>query len=657
MEQSRSITSRIRDVLLTELPLPFGSTTERQRDGQLDRVLAQLEQRGRVVGDLLVSKGIVTEEQLEQVARHQQRLKCSWTQAMVDLQIIPPSAVSNIAAVMERELRDREQGRSLDEVLLSGNHLDAQTLDAAKVHARAQHIPLEQAILETGALTLPVLGAVYQEAFGIGWIDVSRAEISRACVNLVPDNVITTLCLLPVQRVEGRLRVAMADPRNEEACDKLRLLTMLEIEPLLADRRQLLELQKQFVLTFAGEAPKKAEKPASLTQMQSLIDSDSTVKMVEKIVEGALNAHATDIHLEPALEHLRIRYRIDGMLYDIMTIPRDMGIPTISRVKVLAAMDITERRRPQDGRITMTLGDTDVKMRVATLPTFIGEKVVLRILSDRAGLLGLSEIGLNEAQYAQVSRLMHQPYGMLLVTGPIGSGKTTTLYSILHALNQPNVNIVTIEEPVEFPLPGINQVQVDPKSNVDFASGLRAILRQDANVLMVGEIRDAETAQTAVRAAMTGHLLLSTLHTNRAVSAVATLQHMDVKPFLLATCMLGVIAQRLIRKVCPKCVSMRPADAAVRKELGLPANSKKRVPVAVGCSDCHGTGYQGRTAIFEVFELTDTFRHLIAEGASEQELAAAVKKSKAQSLLDTGRERVLAGETTLEEVLRVLHTE
>lgn len=658
-QPSKSLSSRIEAILFTEIPLPFTSSGRADKEtdkGKLDRVLAQHEQRGRVIGDLLVRTGIVTPEQLEQVARHQQRHGISWTQALVDLNIVPPSSVNDVAAIMERELRDREAGCSLDDVLLAGNHVSAEVLEAAREHARQHQLSLEQALLELNAMTLEQLGAVMREAFGIGYIDLSHVSLQRSVVNLVPDNVITTFNLLPVARKGDKLEVAMANPRDETARNKLRLLTSMEIVPLLADRRQLRQQQKQFVLTFtAGDAAVDVRQ--SPAQMQDMIDSDSTVKMVEKIVEGAINARATDIHLEPAENHLRIRYRIDGQLYDIMTIPRDMGIPTVSRVKVLAGMDVTERRRPQDGRVSMELGQTTVKMRAATLPTYLGEKMMLRLLSEGNALLSLTELGFLPEQLEQVGRLMRRPAGMTLVTGPMGSGKTTTLYSMLHVLNQPTVNIVTLEDPVEIPLPGINQVNVDPKVQVDFAAGMRAILRQDADILMVGEIRDAETAQTAVRAAMTGHKVLATLHTNDAVGAISTLRHLEVRPFLISSSLLGVIAQRLLRRVCPACVKLEVPDAARKKELKLPANYRKKLPRAVGCPECHSTGYRGRVGVYEVFILDERIRALVAEGAPEKELHAAEKKAGMKTLVEAGKAKVLAGETTLEEVMRVLYTE
>ncbi|HNT34744.1 MAG TPA: GspE/PulE family protein, partial [bacterium] len=360
-------------------------------------------------------------------------------------------------------------------------------------------------------------------------------------------------------------------------------------------------------------------------------------------------------HLEPQEDTLRIRYRIDGMLYDFMTMPKERSVPVISRLKILAGMDISERRRPQDGHISMQADGREIDLRLATLPTVLGEKIVLRVLEETSVLKGLNQLGFESDDLEKVRKAVHAPNGMVLVTGPIGSGKTTTLYSALTEVNVQTRNIVTIEDPVEYQLPGINQVQVDPKINLTFAEGLRAVLRQDANVLMVGEIRDVETAKVAVRAALTGHLLLSTLHTNSALGAISTLYHLGIEPILLSSAVSCVIAQRLVRKVCQQCCQMRLPAAGLRSQLGLPASSKKKIPYAKGCKECFHTGYSGRTAVYEVICVSDNLREMILQGASESAMIEAAKKDKSSFLLENGKKKVLEGITTFEELVRTIY--
>jgi len=318
-------------------------------------------------------------------------------------------------------------------------------------------------------------------------------------------------------------------------------------------------------------------------------------------------------------------------------------------------MDISERRRAQDGHLSLRVDNKDIDMRLATLPTILGEKIVLRVLEEAAVLKGLNQLGFEKADLDKVRHAVHAPNGMVLVTGPIGSGKTTTLYSALNEVNVQTKNIVTIEDPTEYQLPGINQVQVDPKIGLTFASGLRAVLRQDANVLMVGEIRDAETAKVAVRAALTGHLLLSTLHTNSAIGAISTLYYLGVEPFLLASSVSLVIAQRLVRKVCPNCFEMKVPPAALRKQLGMTEKSRKKIPHANGCQECFHTGYSGRTAVYEVVAVSENLRQMIVDGVSESKMIEAARKEKCSFLFDNGIKKILQGATTFEEIIRTIY--
>ena len=376
------------------------------------------------------------------------------------------------------------------------------------------------------------------------------------------------------------------------------------------------------------------------------------IKLVQTIIEGAVNSGATDIHIDPQDPESRVRYRIDGILHDVMSISPDIEPAVISRIKILADMDITETRRPQDGHVGMEVGENEYDIRVATLPTFLGERVVLRLLDQSSVLAGMKDLGLEKEDETKLAKLIEQPYGMILVTGPTGSGKTTTLYA---ALNQKNVmedSIVTIEDPVEYQLSGINQVQVDPDIEVTFANVLRASLRQDIDVLLVGEIRDPETARIATRASMTGHLVFSTMHTNDAPEAIGTLRNMNVPSYLIASALTAVVAQRLVRMICPECKKSFTPTKTMLQSVGLPQTTKKLYR-GEGCEHCYQTGNKGRTAIFEVMEITPEIRKLIAAEESAEKIAKAIKL---KTMADRCRLKLKNGVVAPEEFLRVIRT-
>jgi type II secretory ATPase GspE/PulE/Tfp pilus assembly ATPase PilB-like protein len=387
------------------------------------------------------------------------------------------------------------------------------------------------------------------------------------------------------------------------------------------------------------------------------VDETATaVQIVNTIFAGAIQARATDIHIEPQVPRMRVRYRIDGMLFDVLTVPHALEMSIISRIKVLADMNITERRLPQDGRLSFRLGDHEYNMRVATVPTVQGEKLVLRLLMQSNVLTGLKQLGLEPDDEQRLRSLIAKPQGMILATGPIGSGKTTTLYAALNEVNILTNNIVTIEDPVEYQLAGINQVEVDIKIGVTFANGLRSILRQDADILMVGEVRDVETATVAVRAALTGQQLFSTLHTNDAPSAITTLGNFGIQPYLIASALSGVVAQRLVRKVCPECRRWYTPSPAVLRQLGLvPGQQEWRFAYGVGCAACYYTGYLGRTGLFEILCVSETLRHLITDRASEQKIQAVAICEGMHTLQQSGLTKIIQGITTPPEVMRDLY--
>ena len=396
-----------------------------------------------------------------------------------------------------------------------------------------------------------------------------------------------------------------------------------------------------------------AEEIPDAGDLMDTEDDAPIIRLINAILSQAVREQASDVHVETFEHRLSVRFRIDGVLSEILAPKRMLGPLLVSRLKVMARLDIAEKRVPQDGRISIRIAGHAVDIRVSTIPSAYGERVVLRLLDKQAGQLELPQLAMPEPVLAGFRRALHSPHGIVLVTGPTGSGKTTTLYAGLAAINETARNILTIEDPIEYMLPGIGQTQVNPKVDMTFARGLRAILRQDPDVVMVGEIRDLETAEIAVQASLTGHLVLSTLHTNTAIGAVTRLQDMGIEPFLLSSSLIGVMAQRLVRVLCVRCREARPLSAAEADLLGAGADAAGReVYHPVGCDHCNRTGYRGRAGIYELIEIRDDLRAMIHEGASEQDMLREARRHHA-SIQDDGRQRVLSGQTSLEEVMRV----
>jgi type IV pilus assembly protein PilB len=428
-----------------------------------------------------------------------------------------------------------------------------------------------------------------------------------------------------------------------EALDEIKLLTGCEIKALPASENQLIatidkyfrveEATKQALIDMRMEGLKATKaREGEVVEEVARAEDQPVVKLMNSIINGAIGAKASDIHLEPQEPEMRVRYRIDGVLHDVMTIPKHVEPALVSRTKIISNMDITEKRHPQDGHLTVAFQGKPYDMRVSSMPDITGEKMVLRILDKTQMLLGLEELGLNKEEEEVIKTLISKPYGMIFVTGPTGSGKTTTLYSVLSRLNKEDVNIITVEDPVEFKLTGINQTQVNPAAGITFANELRSILRQDPNIIMVGEVRDLETAEIAVQAALTGHLVLSTLHTNDAPSAITRLIDMGIEPFLISSTVIGVVAQRLARKICKECQGK-------------------------GCNYCYHTGMKGRTGIFEIMTVSNGIKKLIQEKAPAAEIKELAIKESMKTLQMSGDEKVKQGICTKEEVSRVVYTE
>lgn len=645
--------SSLMEMMTLDLTHPMTSEKDRLRESSLEfeNLVEQLEEQGRQTGSLLIDRGIITETQWEELVKEMAETQSPLSTLLVKHRYIQPDQLAELSEQLKTQIEEeKESGSSVQSILVEEGILGEPEVLKATELAREQGIRFSQAVLALDLVSLPKIAEVFKKRFGIETVlDLATLQIEFQVVNLVPDNLMKTHELLPFKRKGKKLHLAMSDPRNTAIIRKIELITTLEVVPHLADRRVLLKRLEEFILAPAStKGPSPALDSASF---QQLLDSDSAVKMVNKIVEGALNTHATDIHVEPQEKGLRIRYRIDGMLYDIMTIPRDMGIPTVSRLKVMSGMDVTERRRAQDGHASYDFNGQRYDMRAATLPTHLGEKMVLRILDESSLLKGLPQLGFEKDALQRFKNLIHLPYGMVLVTGPIGSGKTTTLYTALSEINHQSRNIITLEDPVEYQLPGINQVQVNPKIDLTFASGLRSILRQDANVLLVGEIRDPETAATAVRAANTGHLLFSTLHTNYAVGAITALHHLGVPRFQIATALQGVVAQRLVRLLDPETkVAVKPSPLA-QKILGIDETQTIYEPAPEGGAGL-GTGYSGREGVYEVFINSEAAQDAIISGGSELDIQRVAVEQGMVRLADAGRQKVLSGKTSFEEVSR-----
>jgi type II secretory ATPase GspE/PulE/Tfp pilus assembly ATPase PilB-like protein len=538
-------------------------------------------------------------------------------------------------------------------------------------------------------LSLAGMKTVLERNWNVPSVDLATATIDPKAVKMFPPGLIRRQMILPLECGKEGPRLAMADPFNVTLVALLEWATGQWPRTAFAPAAQIIEHFNAALDRAAGVPQRGAEdgrdvaRPATTVESSArparpttpagksdgaaeprparleasrLVDNQSAVQLVSSMIESAIELRTTDIHIEPTREGLAVRFRIDGSLNRIMTVPPAIGQPVVSRVKVLADMDVTERRRPQDGHFELNLGDHAFDFRISTLPSVLGEKLVIRILDSSRVMTGVENLGMLKPQREDFEWMLSRPHGMILVTGPTGSGKTSTLYSGLHKLNIESRNLVTIEDPVEYQLAGINQVQVDANIDMGFAEGLRSILRQDPDVIMVGEIRDATTAQIAIRAAMTGHLVLSTLHTNTALGAIDTLVNLGAKQFMVAGSLAGILTQRLLRMLCEKCKKPMKLTDEIRAELNLESGARKRIFQAAGCDHCLGSGYLGRSGAFEVIKVTDNLRPLIAEHQSK-DLRKAVREAGVMSLRDAAAAKVLEGTTSVDEVRKKIMME
>jgi type IV pilus assembly protein PilB len=548
----------------------------------------------------------------------------------------------------------------IDEGLLT----DAQ-LDAALAEQSRSGKPLGRLLIESGTISEAELVHTLARQVGLEFVDLNDRAVDGSVAALVSESLARRYQAIPIGWEDGRLVVAMADPSNVFAVDDIRAIAGAEVRTVVATATQINETIERFyrmdtdVDAVVQAATEDADDENELANVSELVEDAPIVKFVNLLVTQAVNDRASDIHVEPAEHDLRIRFRIDGVLHEVMRSPRSIQAGVISRLKVMADINIAERRIPQDGRISMKVGGRGIDLRVATLPTVYGEKVVMRILDKGQAVLQLEELGFlpeTEARYEQAYR---KPYGTILVTGPTGSGKSTTLYATLNQLNTPDRNIITVEDPVEYRLPGINQVQINPKAGLTFASALRSILRSDPDVVLVGEIRDRETAVIAVEASLTGHLVLSTLHTNDAASSPLRLVEMGVEPFLVTSALDCVLAQRLARKLCEKCKEGYQPTEAELVAVGWPTEDLQQgewptLHRAIGCTACGRTGYRGRFAIHEAMIVTEEVERLIIERRSTEDIQKTAVMQGMLTLREDGLRKAAMGQTSLEEIFRVV---
>jgi type IV pilus assembly protein PilB len=568
----------------------------------------------------------------------------------------------------------------IGELLIKGNLITSDQLQIALEHQREHGGRIGSILIALGYVQDDDITAILSKQYGVPSINLAYFEIDPAVIKLIPVETAQKYMVVPLSRVGSTITIATVDPTNVFAMDDIKFMTGFNVEPVVASEASIVEaLEKYYGTPHAIELKKVYEEiaqgekesfelnleagsddheEASIDELQRCSEEAPIIKLVNLILSESLKKGASDIHIEPYEKDFRIRFRIDGILYGIMNPPSRLKDAITSRIKIMAKMDIAEKRLPQDGRIkirtTFNSKRKEFDCRVSSLPTLFGEKIVMRIL-DRENLpLDMSKLGFEEVSLKRIEAGILKPYGMVLVTGPTGSGKTSTLYSALNRLNTPETNIITAEDPVEYNFRGINQVQIKEQIGLTFAAALRSFLRQDPNIILVGEIRDFETTEIAIKAALTGHLVLSTVHTNDAPSTISRLLNMGIEPFLVATSVHLICAQRLIRKVCNECKTEVKTPAQVMINIGFSAEEAKNIPTfkGEGCRVCHGTGYKGRVGLYEVMDVSEEIQELILVGASAREIKRKAVEEGMLTLRQSGLQKIKVGITTVDEVLR-----
>ena len=660
------------------------------------------EQKQAKLGDALVKDEIITREDLAEAQARERATGVPWYRSLLQIGKISFDTLDQTLRHEFHPKSVREEDETLGRTLVKIKAItEAQLKEALDEQKRTGRL-LGKVLRDRGVITGRAIAIALSKQNGLEFADLADAPSSRAALEAVPESIARKYLMVPVSLEGDKLTVLIVSPQVKESLGDLGVILGKRVNPILTDCEDIKsEIQARYGSGGKKKAPVPEKKPSKIEvekarpvkesarktkesakktmdkkgtkqkeeskivataetipdkrrfdEIARMAEGAPVIKLVSTIIEGAVNSGATDIHLDPQEPEMRVRYRIDGVLHDVMSIAPEIENAVVSRIKIMSELDITEIRRPQDGHISIETKDRDFDLRVATLPTYLGERVVLRLLDQSSVLAGIKDLGLEPEDEETLSRVIHQPYGMILVTGPTGSGKTTTLYA---ALNQKNVlteSIVTLEDPVEYQMSGINQVQIDADIEVTFANTLRAALRQDIDVLLVGEIRDSETARIAIRAAMTGHLVFSTLHTNDGPEAITTLRNMQIPSYLIASALTCVVAQRLVRKICPDCRTPFTPTKPLLKSLRLPESTKKLYR-GKGCDNCYHTGNKGRTGIFEIIEISSEIRRMIAADDPTEKI---VKVAKLKTMADRCRLKVKQGSVSPEEFLRVVRT-
>src|SRR5512147_157679 len=556
----------------------------------------------------------------------------------------------------------------LGDMLVKATLITREQLDKALQTQQSGGGRIGTNLVKLGFISEDDITSFLSRQYGVPSINLSHFEIDGSVIKLIPSEIAQKHQVIPINRTGNILTVAMADPSNIFAIDDVKFMTGFKIEPVVAAETSIKNainkyydsagMVEDIMKTFDDkdvEALKDDEDAINAAELGKAAEDAPVVKLVNLILTDAIKKSASDIHIEPYEKSFRVRYRIDGVLYDVMQPPLRLRAAITSRVKIMAQLDIAERRLPQDGRIKIKMGGREMDYRVSTLPTLFGEKVVMRLLDKGNLQLDMNKLGFDQQSLTDFEQGLFMPFGMVLVTGPTGSGKTTTLYSALNRLNTIDTNIMTAEDPVEFNLAGINQVQTKAEIGLTFAAALRSFLRQDPDVIMVGEIRDYETAEIGVKAALTGHLVLSTLHTNDAPGTISRLLNMGVEPFLVSASTNVIVAQRLARRICQSCREVVAVPAPTLANLGFSAEEAKTLKCykGKGCMSCSDTGYKGRVALYEVMLIKENIKEAVLQGASALELRELGRKNGMQTLREAGLQKIREGMTTVEEVLRV----
>ncbi len=555
----------------------------------------------------------------------------------------------------------KRKAKQLGQILIEQGLITSAQLEQALEEHRKTPKSLGRVLIDLGLIKEADLVRALAEQVGLEFVDLADYHIDPSSTMLLPDALARRYRAIPIGERDGKLLVAMSDPANVYALDDIRTITNRDVQPVVATAADVEQAIAKFagmdgqVEALASQASEQLETDDE--QLESALEEAPIVKLVQAIMTQAVGDRASDVHIEPTERDVRVRFRVDGVLHDVMHSPKNIQGGLISRLKVMADLNIAEKRVPQDGRISMRVGGRTLDLRVATLPTVYGEKIVIRVLDKSQALMKLEDLGFSDDAFKRFSQSFKKPYGAILVTGPTGSGKSTTMYATLNILNQEDRNIITVEDPVEYRLDGVNQMQVNPKAGLTFASALRSILRADPDVVLIGEIRDKETATIAIEAALTGHLVLSSLHTNDAASAISRLVEMEVETFLVASAIDCVVAQRLFRVLCERCKESYRPEHTELVEAGYPEWLIPEIDALfrpAGCSACSNTGYRGRAGLYEVMPMSEEIERLTVDRAAADDIRKTAIEQGMMTLRDDGLEKARMGMTSIGEIARVV---